>query len=163
MMTNSINDILEAMDENWPQCADTVSPALLRLLRVSNLFHNQMETLVQRYNLQRAEFSVLATLRRSPIPYCLSPTALSQSMIFSSGGLTKVLHRLNQAELIERVDNLEDKRSKLVQLTSTGKQLIETVMPQLHQKERNVLSVLSPDEQQQLNSFMRRILEAHEP
>jgi len=162
-MTNSITDILETMDENWPQCADTVSPALLRLLRVSNLFHNKMEALVQSHNLQRAEFSVLATLRRSPMPYCLSPTALYQSMIFSSGGLTKVLHRLDQAELIERVDNPEDKRSKLVQLTSTGKQVIETVMPQLHQKERKILSVLSPDEQQQLNSFMQRILEKHEP
>jgi len=163
MMTNSINDILEAMSENWPQCADTVSPALLRLLRVSNLFHNKMETLVESHNLQRAEFSVLATLRRNPIPYCMSPTALYQSMIFSSGGLTKVLNRLNQAELIERVDNPEDKRSKLVRLTATGKQLIETVIPKLHQKERNILSVLSPDEQQQLDSFMRRILEAHEP
>lgn len=161
-MTNSINEILEAMDDNWPECADTVSPALLRLLRVSNLFHNQMEAHVEGYDLQRAEFSVLSTLRRSPIPYCLSPTALYQSLIFSSGGLTKVLNRLSQAELIERIDNPEDKRSKLVQLTDTGKQLIETVMPRLHQKERNVLSVLSPDEQQQLDSLMQRILDKHE-
>jgi len=68
------------------------------------------------------------------------------------------LNRLSQAELIERIDNPEDKRSKLVQLTTTGKQLIETVMPQLHQKERNILSVLSADEQLQLDSFMKRIL-----
>ncbi|QUM76760.1 MarR family transcriptional regulator [Moritella sp. 24] len=161
-MTNSINEILEAMGEHWPECAGTVSPALLRLLRVSNLFHHQMETHVQDYDLQRAEFSVLSTLRRSPVPYCLSPTSLYQSMIFSSGGLTKVLNRLTQAELIERIDNPDDKRSKLVQLTSTGKELIEAVMPRLHQKERNVLDVLSADELQQLDSFMQRILDKHE-
>jgi len=157
-MANNINEILQAMDDNWPECADGVSPALLRLLQVSNLFHNQMEALVANYDLQRAEFSVLSTLRRTPIPYCLSPTVLYQSMIFSSGGLTKVLNRLSHAALIERVDNPEDKRSKLVQLTSKGKQLIETVMPELHQKEKNGLSVLSADELQQLDSMMQRVL-----
>ena len=157
-MTNNINEILQAMDDNWPECADGVSPALLRLLQVSSLFHNQMEALVASYDLQRAEFSVLSTLRRSPAPYCLSPTVLYQSMIFSSGGLTKVLNRLSQAMLIDRIDNPEDKRSKLVQLTSKGKQLIETVMPELHQKERDGLSVLSAEELQQLDSMMQRVL-----
>jgi len=158
-MTNNINEILGAMDDNWPECAETASPALLRLLQVSNLFNNQMEVLVSEYNLQRAEFSVLSTLRRSAAPYCLSPTALYQSMIFSSGGLTKVLNRLTQAELISRIDNPEDKRSKLVVLTATGKRLIETVMPQLHKTEKNILGVLSADEQHQLNTLMQRILD----
>lgn len=84
-MANSINDIVKAMDDNWPECSKTVSPDLLRLLQVSDLFHKQMESLVATYDLQRAEFSVLSTLRRSSIPYSLSPTALYQSMIFSSG------------------------------------------------------------------------------
>ncbi|PKH06128.1 MarR family winged helix-turn-helix transcriptional regulator [Moritella sp. Urea-trap-13] len=157
-MANDINEIVKAMEDNWPECAETVSPALLRLLQVSNLCSQQMETLVGSHELQRAEFGVLATLRRSSIPYCLSPTALYQSMIFSSGGLTKVLNRLSQAELIARIDNPEDKRSKLVLLTSKGKQLIETVMPELHQKERNTLSVLSADELQQLDALMQRVL-----
>ncbi|MCJ8351568.1 MarR family transcriptional regulator [Moritella sp.] len=162
-MTNNINEILQAMDDNWPECADGVSPALLRLLQVSNLFHHRMETLVASFDLQRAEFSVLSTLRRSPAPYCLSPTALYQSMIFSSGGLTKVLNRLSQAALIERIDNPEDKRSKLVLLTSKGKQLIETVMPKLHQQERKRLSVLSADELQQLDAMMQRMLAKNKP
>lgn len=162
-MANSINDIVKAMDDNWPECGETVSPDLLRLLQVSDLFHKQMEALVATYDLQRAEFSVLSTLRRSPIPHSLSPTALYQSMIFSSGGLTKVLNRLSQADLIDRIDNPEDKRSKLVQLTSKGKQLIEIVMPTLHQSERDLLSVLSTAERQQLNTLMQRVLANNEP
>ena len=79
-------------------------------------------------------------------------------MIFSSGGLTKVLNRLSQSELIVRIDNPEDKRSKLVQLTSKGKLLIETVMPELHQRERDALSVLSAAELQQLDALMQRLL-----
>lgn len=162
-MTNSIDKILQAMDDNWPECGKTVSPDLLRLLRVSHLFHHQMETLVGSHGLQQADFGVLSTLRRSPAPYSLSPTALYQSMLFSSGGLTKVLARLSQAELIDRIDNPEDKRSKLVLLTSKGKQLIESVMPTLHQRESDLLNVLSAEERQQLNSLMKRVLDKNEP
>lgn len=160
-MANDITDIVKMMETNWPECAETVSPALLRLLQVSNLCSQQMETLVGSHELQRAEFGVLATLRRSPMPYCLSPTALYQAMIFSSGGLTKVLNRLSQSELIARIDNPEDKRSKLVLLTSKGKQLIETVMPELHQQEKSTFSVLSADELQLLDSLMQRVLAGH--
>ena len=55
-MANDITDIVKMMETNWPECAETVSPALLRLLQVSNLCSQQMETLVGSHELQRAEF-----------------------------------------------------------------------------------------------------------
>ncbi len=161
-MSNSINQILEELSLNWPERVETTSPALLRLFRVSDIFQDVIQQHVDNYDLQRADFGVLCTLRRSPAPYCLSPTALYQSMLFSSGGLTKVLHRLSQAELIERLDNPEDKRSKLVQLTNKGKQLVEKMKPELHQKENQILQILTSDEQAQLDSLLKRILDQHE-
>ncbi|MFT5806738.1 MAG: DNA-binding MarR family transcriptional regulator [Moritella dasanensis] len=158
----SITKILESMTLNWPECGATVSPAILRLFRVSDMFHNTVKLHVEKYNLQCADFGVLCTLRRSPSPYCLSPTVLYQSMLFSSGGLTKVLGRLSQAELIERLDNPEDKRSKLVQLTGKGQQLVEMILPALHQQDQKMLQVLSSDEQAQLNSLLQRVLEQTE-
>ncbi|WP_028864836.1 MarR family winged helix-turn-helix transcriptional regulator [Psychromonas aquimarina] len=161
-MNNSIKQILEAGALNWPECASSTSPALLRLLRVSDIFQNSAQKHVENYNLQRADFGVLCTLRRSPAPHCLSPTALYQSMLFSSGGLTKVLGRLSRIDLIERLDNPEDKRSKLVQLTTQGKTLVERMLPELHLHEQRILEVLNKDEQQQLNSLLERILLPYE-
>lgn len=161
-MSNSINQILEEINLNWPEQAKSASPALLRLFRVSDIFQNVIQQHVDSYDLQRADFGVLCTLRRNPAPYCLSPTTLYQSMLFSSGGLTKVLHRLSQAELIERLDNPEDKRSKLVQLTEKGKQLVEKMKPELHQQEMQLLQVLNTEEQAQLDGLLKRILDRHE-
>ncbi len=161
-MNDSIKQILETGALNWPECASSTSPALLRLLRVSDIFQNTVQQHVGNYDLQRADFSVLCALRRNPAPHCLSPTALYQSMLFSSGGLTKVLGRLSRIDLIERLDNPEDKRSKLVQLTEQGKRLVEIMLPELHKHEQRILEVLNKDELQQLNSLLERILLQHE-
>ncbi len=52
--------------------------------------------------LQPGEFDVLATLRRSGVPYILSPTRLYEATMISSGGMTNRLDRLESAGLIER-------------------------------------------------------------
>jgi len=83
-------------------------------------------------------------------------------MFFSSGGLTKVLGRLVDAGLINRVDNPEDKRSKLVKLNKQGKKLVEKMMPQLHQQGKNLLQGLSEDETLQLETLLQKVLDHHE-
>lgn len=155
---NSLREIELAMHQNWPECVSSVSFILLKASKLQELFKHQIEACVDEYNLQHADFSVLATLRRSPAPYCLSPTDLYKSMFFSSGGLTKVLGRLVSAKLIERIDNPEDKRSKLVQLNDKGKKLVEHVMPILLQRDEVLLAGLSENEQTQLDSLLSKAL-----
>lgn len=161
-MKNSLREIEISMHENWPECASTMSLALLKMTRIQEMFRNQIETCVEQYQLQHADFSVLATLRRSPVPYCLSPTDLYKSMFFSSGGLTKVLVRLVEARLIERLENPEDKRSKLVQLNAKGKQLVESIVPELHRQDRCLLKGLSAEERLQLDHLLGKVLNHHE-
>lgn len=161
-MSNSINNILESLALNWPECAQSTSPALLRLFRVSDIFQRNIDQQIEKFALQRADFGVLCSLRRSPSPYSLSPTNLYQSMLFSSGGLTKVLGRLSLSGLIERLDNPDDKRSKLVQLSAQGKSLVETILPALQQQDQRILEVLSKTEQQQLNTLLQQILKQYE-
>ncbi|TEW56015.1 MarR family transcriptional regulator [Psychromonas sp. RZ22] len=161
-MKNSLREIELAMRENWPECAETMSFALLKVTRVQELFKNEIESCVGQYDLQHADFSVLATLRRSPVPYCLSPTDLYKSMFFSSGGLTKVLVRLVDAGLIKRVENPDDKRSKLVQLNTKGKQLVEKIMTQLHQQDKSLLSGLTAVETMQLDTLLQKVLDHNE-
>ena len=83
-------------------------------------------------------------------------------MFFSSGGLTKVLVRLAEAGLIERLENPHDKRSKLVQLNQKGKQLVETIMPTIQQQGRQLLAGLSENESLQLESLLQKVLDHNE-
>ena len=54
------------------------------------------------HGLQAGEFDLLATLRRSGEPYALMPTALYESAMISSGGMTSRIDRLEKAGLISR-------------------------------------------------------------
>lgn len=153
-----VNSVLKKTAENWPGSNQGISPEILRIHRVHEyLHHNLCEVLVD-FGLQAADFGALETLRKEPPPHCLSPTDLSSAMLFSSGGLTKVLNRLTHAGYIERLENPEDKRGKLVQLTDAGKELIERVIEVLHQQEREKMSVLSDAEKLELNKLLNKVL-----
>jgi len=159
---NSVREMQRQVHANWPECAETISFSLLKMTRINDLFKHEIERCVAQYQLQHADFSVLATLRRSPEPYCLTPTELYHSVFFSSGGLTKVLGRLADAGLIGRVDNPQDKRSKLVQLNTKGKHLVEIIMPELHKQSQSLLQALSAAETLQLEKLLQKVLDHHE-
>lgn len=158
----TVANILKTIEENWPQSAEKCSPAILRIHRIHDYHQQDLIKILEEYDLQRADFSVLAALRRQGEPCCLSPTELYRSMLFSSGGLTKVLCRVTTLGLIERIDNPEDKRSKLVRLTEPGKVLIDEIIQKLHNHEQEIIAVLSEQEQQQLNTLLEKLLTARE-
>ncbi|MGY5449576.1 MarR family winged helix-turn-helix transcriptional regulator [Agarivorans sp. MS3-6] len=153
----SVDHILHSTKLNWPEAYQGISSIILRTVRANAKFVTLLESVIGQYGLQGADFGVLVTLRRHPAPYCLSPTELYSAMLFSSGGLTKVLTRITNAGLVERINNPDDKRSKLVRLTEQGKVLIEQVTLELHEQEQATLSVLSQQEQQQLDQLLRKL------
>ncbi|MBR9728878.1 MarR family winged helix-turn-helix transcriptional regulator [Shewanella intestini] len=156
----TVDSILYSTKTHWPEAYKTITPAILRLIRTHYHIDVVLNNVQQKYQLQGAEFGILTTLRRSGAPYCLSPTALYHSLLFSSGGLTKVLNRVEKAGLITRVDNPDDKRSKLVKLTPKGKVLIEKLVVELHQKEQQKMAILTLDEQQQLEGLLKKLLKS---
>jgi len=157
-----VNEILINTKNNWPESNQDLSPEILRIHRISTYLHRNLEQVLSHYTIQPADFSVLETLRKEPLPHCLTPTELSSAMLFSSGGLTKVLNRLTVADFIIRIDNPNDKRGRLVQLTETGKHLIDNVIVELHADEQKRMSVLSENEKTQLNTLLEKILHVWE-
>ena len=157
-----VSEILIKTKNNWPDSNEGLSPEILRIHRISTYLHHNLEQVLSHYTIQPAEFSVLETLRKETQPHCLTPTELSTAMLFSSGGLTKVLNRLNVAGLIIRIDNPNDKRGRLVQLTETGQRLIDKIIVELHTDEQKRMSILSENEKAQLNTLLAKIINVWE-
>jgi transcriptional regulator, MarR family len=105
---------------------------------------------------------VLATLRRAGPPYCLSPTQLYKSLLITSGAMTNRLNRLEEVGSIERVADPEDKRSMLVALTDAGREKIEQALLVHTETQRDLLAMLSVDQQQQLQSLLSQLMQASE-
>ena len=154
----SVTNILKKTAEYWPESYQGISPEILRIHRISHYLHTNLITVLKEYGLQPAEFSVLETLRKEPKPHCLTPTQLSKTMLFSSGGLTKVLNRLIENDLIIRLENPNDNRGKLVQLTKVGAALISEVIIKLHHEEHKKINKLSINEKKQLDKLLEKML-----
>lgn len=126
------------------------------------LFHKEMYqglemTLQDHLDLSSSEMDVMVTLLSSE-DQTLSPTQLYRSLLFSSGGMTKVLKKLETKQLICRLDNPDDKRSKLVQLTKQGEKYTRKAFQLALENEAESLSGLDNEELQQLSLLLNKLL-----
>src|ERR1700724_2811850 len=107
------------------------------------VMRDHLNPLFAEAGLQPGEFDVLATLRRSGDPYMLSPPRLYEAAMISSGGMTNRIDRLEQAGLVERRPDPNDRRGKLIALTAAGRRLVDETIARHVANEERLLSVLS--------------------
>lgn len=96
-----------------------------RLHRVAAKLTEELVRVYAEHGLDEGEFDVLATLRRSGPPYELTPSALAASTMVTSGAVTKRVDRCEQRGWVTRRVSDRDGRSRVVALTSAGRQLID--------------------------------------
>ncbi|MCW8886788.1 MAG: MarR family transcriptional regulator [Motiliproteus sp.] len=110
------------------------------------------------HGIQKSDFDVLTALYRSGEPYRLAPRELSSQLLFSSGGLTKVLHRLTDAGLVLRDEGATDKRQKGVSLSPLGEHVIKVLCDQLQPLQQQAFGSLSHRQLQQFQKLLQRLL-----
>jgi len=138
---------------------DTEPMAILgRAFRLSNLVRPSIEATFADFGLDRGEFDVIATLRRSGPPYRLTPTDMYASLMISSGGLTHRLDRLQKAGLIRREKSPHDGRSVLVALTEAGVALAEKAFRTDMASESSFLHALDGKEREALAALLRKLI-----
>lgn len=108
-----------------------------------------------RYGLDIPEWRVLATLgfRHEPCSaqYVADCTRTHKSTI--SRAVTSLLKR----QIIERVENADDRREFRLQLTSSGADLYEELIPRLLRREQEILSCLSAQERKDFARLLGKI------
>ncbi|PYE86729.1 MarR family winged helix-turn-helix transcriptional regulator [Phyllobacterium leguminum] len=129
-----------------------------RAFRLTNLVRPSIEETFAGFGLDRGEFDVIATLRRSGPPYRLTPTEMYSSLMISSGGLTHRLDRLEKAGLIRREKALHDGRSVLVALTEAGKTLAEEAFRADMASEARFLQALDGQEREALAGLLGKLI-----
>lgn len=108
-----------------------------------------------RHGLTAAGFDVLATLRRSGVPFALSPSELIASTMVTSGTMTNRLDKLEAAGLIERKTNPKDARGSVVALTPEGFDLIDRAVTDHVANQHRLLEGLTPDQRAGLDVALR--------
>jgi DNA-binding MarR family transcriptional regulator len=122
------------------------------------VMRDHLNPLFAEAGLQPGEFDVLATLRRAGAPYMLSPTRLYEAAMISSGGMTARLDRLEQADLVERRPDPNDRRGKLIALTKKGRELADATVTRHVANEQHILSALTRAEQEKLSALLKKLI-----
>ena len=125
-----------------------------------NIFDKGEEILKDRFHLSQSELDVLASIIfLSEDNSTITPTQLYEIMIFTSGGMTKLLKKLEDKGYIQRVESSEDKRSKLVQITSLGEKIATEALGEIIEFEDKYFSKLDKKEQKLFQELLYKILE----
>jgi DNA-binding MarR family transcriptional regulator len=137
-----------------------VSPmeVIARISRLCRILERRIEEGYASDGINQSQFGVLAALRRAGTPYCLSPTALYESLLISSGAITHRLRRLTAGGYVRRVPNPNDGRGELVMLTPSGKRLIDHLLSKHYENEGRLLAPLDGAERKTLANMLRRLL-----
>ena len=113
-------------------------------------------------DLKTWQFKVLLALRRLGPPYTASPSKLAEALGLTRGALSSRLRVLEQAGLITRSTDLDDRRRVHVKLTAAGSDSFERQVGSEQHRQSAVLSVLSPVERQTLSDLLRKVCAAIE-
>lgn len=129
-----------------------------RILRLEGVILKAVNATLAAHGLKYPAYAILATLRVEGAPYRLSPSQLQQTMLFSSGGISNLLLRLEKDGLIRRTSDRNDRRSVIVELTAKGVALADAAMADHAATERHLIRMFTQDERGQLASMLARML-----
>jgi DNA-binding MarR family transcriptional regulator len=135
---------------------------IARLGRAAHYIDQGHADFFGRHGLSRADWDVLASLRREGRPYSLSPTALYRALMRTSGAMSQRLARLEARGLIKRELDPADRRGIVVTLTAKGVTLVERIAEGHLANERELLAPLSTREREALASLLKKLLLSYE-
>jgi DNA-binding MarR family transcriptional regulator len=159
--TDHIDAFLAELD--GPEIDLTVEGIVDRIMGISRRLRRSMDDTLERVDISWEEWKLICTLRNQGEPYRLSPGELAHKQELSSGAMTNRLDQLEEAGLVRRTPNPDDRRSLLVELTAKGKQVWDDSVGAQAAKEALITSAaLDQAEREELNGYLRRLMIAFE-
>jgi DNA-binding MarR family transcriptional regulator len=157
MEQDQVDRIMDQWQTLRPDLDHSPTAVVGRINLLSQLLTAELERNFARFGITGGLFDVLASLRRAGAPFRLSPTRLFQQLLLSSGGMTHRLDRLEQAGLVERLPDPEDRRALQIGLTSKGLALIDEAIETHLACEEKLIAVLDAAERECLAGLLRSL------
>lgn len=129
-----------------------------RIYGLRRRFHRLQDGTLAEFGLTEGELKALNHLRLAGSPHRRSPGQLAEHAELSSGAMTNRLDRLEQAGLVRRLPDPDDRRGVLVELTPAGHRLWEDSIGVQAAKEALIAAALTKDEKRRLNTLLRRLM-----
>lgn len=154
-------DAVDTIVEQWRTERPDLDPSPIALFgrvhRIYLRYQTVLNKTFEKHGLNSASFDVLAALRRSGAPYRKSGTQLANGSLLSSAGVTFRLDRLEEAGLIERQRDKDDRRVVHSALTDKGLEVIDRTIEAHLDAEQALLHGLTAKERAQLAALLSKL------
>jgi MarR family transcriptional regulator, 2-MHQ and catechol-resistance regulon repressor len=128
--------------------------AYVKLLRASETVQSEAMRSLAEEDITPSQFAVLEALYNVG-PMCLS--VLAEKILKSSGNLTMVVGNLEKRGLVTRQQSRDDRRFVSAAITDKGKKLIARIFPEHASRIAELMSRLTPREQETLAELCRKL------
>jgi DNA-binding MarR family transcriptional regulator len=108
------------------------------------------------YDLTPVQYAALVAIRTHP---GIDATRLSAVIAFDRSTLGNVIERLETKAWVERKPSRDDKRVKLLSLTSAGEALLRSIMPSVDRAQARMLQPLKPKDRKTLMALMTQLVD----
>jgi MarR family 2-MHQ and catechol resistance regulon transcriptional repressor len=109
---------------------------------------------VSALGLGRSDFAVLEVLlHKGPQPVNI----IGRKVLLTSGSITAAVDRLESRKLVRRTADLNDGRSRIVELTETGRRLIERAFRKHAMDMEETMAVLRSSERADLVRLLKKV------
>ena len=160
-------DTIDELQDDWNEQRPDLDPGpmgvVLRIQALAKILGDKTAERLQEFDLHWWQYDVLSALRRQGPPFRLAASELADAGLLTSGAMTNRIDRLEQAGLVRRKADPEDRRKVLVELTPRGLKRIEDSAQARFEAATQALQTLDPKQRKALSDLLRLVLAAHEP
>jgi len=157
---DSVDDMLDVWVREIPDLDPITEGIVERIEILAWNFTRSLDETLAEYGLDRRFFSLLGKLRRVGPPYQASAGKLAADLRLSSGALTNRLDRMEEAGLIRRLPDPDDRRGTIVEPTELGRERWDRTVGAQARREALFSSVLRDEEREQLHDLLRHLMVA---
>jgi DNA-binding MarR family transcriptional regulator len=158
LTADHVDRFLRDIAEELPPIDLEVEGIVERICSLNKRFLRLSEETMAEFGLSEGEWKVLNHLRKAGPPYRRSAGQLARRIELSSGAMTNRLDRLEEAGLVRRLPDTEDRRAVQVELTAPGRRAWDDTISVQAAKEALVAEALNAKEKRQLNDLLRRLM-----
>lgn len=152
------SQIATAWQRELPGVGTESIEVITPLWQAAKLLADDRRSTLRRLGIDAATLDLLSTLRRSGSPYVLTTRELAAQCLVTAGAISQRLARAEGAGYVRRARSGDADQGVSVTLTAKGSAMLDPVVTDLLDHERDVIAVLSDDERAQLGRILSKLV-----
>ena len=165
-MKDSVDEHVARWSVFWkdePAFDPEVEGALIRMIHIQRrLRREDVAAFAGSEDITLQDYKTLHVLMVQPWPTEATPAQLAEAASVTRAAMTSRLDRLVEAGLVTREVDPTDRRRVLIRPTAAGREAWDKHIFEGMERDREMLGVLSAEELSQLNSLLRKVIEAQQ-